>query len=671
MLSLPYIAKMPGRGQRRRSGAGADGGAESRPMFEFHAYDARRHGERAPAPPALQVAISRADLAALSFLYWSEHCVECAAPDCYASCTLYEARADGRCRRFAYGIFRDRRYPSARGHAADIAFRRWGKLKANGNTRMEPASAVLRREQLLRLASPLMRVLGRTALRLGRPNLWADPTRALDKHARRLHRRGGGKGTPDAFLIEVENPGDEPVSLELEMRVALDLVDAAAAASAPPPFRAAVRLPRGYSRYVIPNDAFAAVTGCGLPFKMSLTPIGATPRLVFLALDFVVWSEQGRRNATPPVAADAPAVKCVVFDLDETLWHGILVEGGAARLVNAAERTLRELDRRGILLAVASKNDREPALERLRRFGIADLFVATRIGWGAKSAAIAEIASELNLGLDAFAFVDDSAFERAEVADALPGVACIDARLLPSLLEDPRFRGGDSATARGRRRLYQEAQRRDAVRSTFAGDEKAFLRSCRMRLEIAPYAPADFARVVELAQRTNQLNASGRKYDRAACGALLAEPGLRPLVLRARDVHGDYGTVGFAAVRIAGTGREVQICVEEFMLSCRVQGRRLEQAAFAYLTTLPGAGGASALWIDFRQTPRNGALARVLDALGFVPADGGRLLRLPAASLDGDLVRIVGPADGDEDGDEDGDGDGDGASAAEQRRAVA
>jgi hypothetical protein len=302
---------MLGRGRRRRSGAAADGGAESRPMFEFHAYDARRHGERAPAALARRVAqpaaILRADLAAMSFLFWSEHCVECAAPDCYASCGLYDARADGRCRRFAYGIFRDRRYPSVRGCGADIAFRRWGKLKANGNTRMEPVSGVLRRERLLRLASPLLRVLGQTALRLGRPNLWADPTRALDKHARRLHRRGRGKDTPDAFLIEVENPGDEPVSLELEMRVALDLVDAAAAASAPPPFRAAVRLPRGYSRHVIPNAAFAAVTGCGLPFKMSLTPIGATPRLVFLGLDFVTWSEQGRDRVAD--AADAPAVK--------------------------------------------------------------------------------------------------------------------------------------------------------------------------------------------------------------------------------------------------------------------------------------------------------------------------------------------------------------------------
>ncbi|MGZ9033295.1 MAG: hypothetical protein ACXW25_02645, partial [Rhodospirillales bacterium] len=215
-------------------------------MFEFHAYDARRHGERAAAVLRSPGTIRASDVAAMSFLFWSEHCVECAAPACYGSCGLYDRRADGRCRRFAYGIYRDRRYASPRGYGADISFGRWGKLKANGNTRMEPVASVLRRERLLRLASPLLRALGQTALRFGRPNLWADPTRFLDKHARRLHRRQPrpgepGRARPDAFLIEAVNPDDEPVALELEMRVALDLVDAGAAAGAPPPFRCALR----------------------------------------------------------------------------------------------------------------------------------------------------------------------------------------------------------------------------------------------------------------------------------------------------------------------------------------------------------------------------------------------------------------------------------------------
>lgn len=613
-------------------------------MFEFHAYDARRHVDRAqpaaPPPPAT----AAADIAAMSFLFWSEHCVECAAPDCYASCALYDPRRDGRCRRFGYGIFRDRRYPSPRGYGADISFRRWGKLKANGNTRMEPAGAVLRRERLLGLSLPLMRAFGGAAARAGRPNLWADPTRCLDKRARRLHRRQGrpegpgAMGRPDAFLIELLNPGAQPVTLELEMRVALDLLDAEAAASAPAPFRAAVRFPPGHGRHVIPSSAFAAVSDCALPFKISLAPVGATPRLVFLALDFVTWMPGAR--AEPAPALEAPAIKCVVVDLDDTLWRGVLVEGGAERLIDGAEQTLRELDRRGILLALASKNDPEPALARLRRFGLAELFVATRIGWGPKSRAIAEIAARLNLGLDAFAFVDDSAFERAEVAAALPDVACIDARLLPSLPGDPRFRGGSSAVSASRRRLYLEAERREAVRLDFAGDEGAFLRSCRTRLRIAPCRDADFERVVELAQRTNQLNASGRKYDREACAGLLADLGLRPLVLGCADVHGDYGTVGFAAAREAETDRGLEIQIEEFMLSCRVQGRLLEQAFFRHLAD--GAEGrvAASLWIAFRSTPRNGPLARVLDGLGFAPAEGGLRLSLPAASLEGDLVRI-------------------------------
>jgi FkbH-like protein len=614
-------------------------------MFEFHAYDAGRHGEPAPLTAFPQAATPASDIAAMSFLLWSEHCVECAAPECYASCALYHPRSDGRCRRFGYGIFRDRRYPSPRGYGADISFRRWGKLKANGNTTMEPARGLLRRERLLARSIPPMRALGRAAQLAGWPNPWADPTRFLDKRARRLHRRQalqenpGAIIRPDAFLIEVVNPAPEPVTLELEMRVALDLVEPDAAASAPAPFRRAVPLSPGHGRHAIPSPAFATLTDCGLPFKMSLTPVGSTPRLVFLALDFVRWSE-GAASTHVSSPAEAPAIKCAVFDLDETLWQGALVEGGATRLLPGAVETLRELDRRGILLAAVSKNDPEPALARLRRFGLAELFVTTRIGWGPKSRALVEIAAQLNLGLDAFAFIDDSAFERAEVAAALPQVTCIDARELASMPDDPRCCGGQSAVAGSRRRLYLEAERREAVKLAFTGDERAFLRSCRTRLAVSRYCPSDFERVVELAQRTNQLNASGRKYDRGACAELLAAPWVRPLVLRCADVHGDYGTVGFAAVREVRTAGGAQLRVEEFMLSCRVQGRMLEQAFFRHLSEETKGPDAASLWIAFRPTPRNGALARVLEALNFAPADGGLLLSLPAASLDGDLVDV-------------------------------
>jgi FkbH-like protein len=617
-------------------------------MFEVNAYDRRLHPQSMPAP--LLPGSRARDIAAMSFLFWSEHCVQCAAPDCYASCALYDPRSDGRCRRFVFGIFRNPNFASARGYGAEIAFRRWGKLKANGNTRMEPLAALIRRERQLAAAAPFLRRVGCFARALGVRTLWADPSRYLDKRARRLHRcnqqqeaaGGSGRRRPDAFLIEVYNPQAASVVFELEMRIALDLVDEQAASRALVPFRQAVTLPHGYSRHAIDYAAFAAVTDCGLPFKLSLTPMGeATPRLVILTLDFVAWSACATA-ASRPAAAEPPPIKCAVFDLDETLWHGTLLEGDNVRPRAEMGQVLAELDRRGILLAIASKNDATPALDRLRRFGLADYFVATKIDWRAKSKALVEIAAELNLGLDTFAFIDDSAFERAEVAAALPQVACFDVAALPTLLEHGRMSGSGSTVARSRRRLYREAARRAAAREDFADDEVAFLRACRTRLEIARYREQDFERVVELAQRTNQLNASGRRYGREACADLFADANLHGLVLRCVDVHGDYGVIGFASVRFPPPGHAREIRVEEFMLSCRVQGRMLEWAFFHHLAMSPLGRGAPAIWINFRATARNGPLARVLADLGFYPAAaGGRALSLPAAQLCSDVVRIV------------------------------
>ncbi len=629
-------------------------------MFEFHAYDRRSHvhlpaelyPQIAPLPPI-------GDIVAASFLFWGEHCVECAAPACYATCTLYRPRLDERCRRFAFGLFRNTRFDGMRGYGAEIAFRRWGKLKANGNTWMEPLAAVIRRERLLDLTTPVRRMLGRLGCALGRPNVWSDPSRDLDRRARRLHRRVGQRSArpgrrsvlqPDAFLIEVFNADHAPVCVELEMRVAADLMNAAASLQAPPPFRAVINLGPGHSRHIIARAAFAAISDCGVPFKLSFAPLGeATPRLVVLVLDFVKWRVPPVATAKPPcVAVEPPAIKCVVFDLDNTLWQGTLVEAGGTEVAPGARRVLDELDRRGILLAVASKNDPGLARERLRRFGLDKMFIASRIDWRAKSRGIAEIAAELNLGLDAFAFVDDSAFERAEVTAALPSVTCFDGAELAALPDHPRLRGGASAVSRDRRRLYREAAVRAAEQRDFAGDEDLFLRSCRMRLEVAPCRPGDSARVVELVQRTNQLNASGAKHGREACAAFLAAPTLAKFVLRCADVHGDYGVVGFALVRFtlqppsAGAIGISQIRIEDFMLSCRVQGRRLERAFFRYLATSPPGSAAASLWINFCPTGRNGPLGQVLDELKFFPcAGGGCALDLPAAHLACDLVEVV------------------------------
>ena len=107
-------------------------------MFEFDKHDRRQGTGAKPRAPYVPFEGGRRR----AFLLWGEHCTECAAPDCYTSCALYAARPDGRCRRFEYGVYRNRNFPSATGFGAEVVFRRWGKIEAQGNVAMLPAAAV-------------------------------------------------------------------------------------------------------------------------------------------------------------------------------------------------------------------------------------------------------------------------------------------------------------------------------------------------------------------------------------------------------------------------------------------------------------------------------------------------------------------------------------------------
>src|SRR5215211_459973 len=120
-----------------------------------------------------------------------------------------------------------------------------------------------------------------------------------------------------------------------------------------------------------------------------------------------------------------PTVKCVVWDLDQTLWQGTLLEGDRVVLTPGVTEVVQELDRRGILQSIASRNDAAAASEKLTEFGLADFFLLPQIGWGSKADLIKAIASGLGLALDAIAFVDDEAFERDEVRHFLPEVTTI------------------------------------------------------------------------------------------------------------------------------------------------------------------------------------------------------------------------------------------------------
>lgn len=176
-------------------------------------------------------------------------------------------------------------------------------------------------------------------------------------------------------------------------------------------------------------------------------------------------------------------VKCVVWDLDDTLWNGTLLEGGVKGLQTEVLEVIRALDRRGILQSIASKNEHAPALAQLEALGIAEYFLYPQINWGPKSASIERIAKDLNIGIDTLAFIDDQTFELDEVRFALPQVMCIPATEIGAVLARsefiPRFITEDS----GRRRaMYMADITRNKVGEHFNGPQDAFLASLDMRL---------------------------------------------------------------------------------------------------------------------------------------------------------------------------------------------
>ncbi len=306
-------------------------------------------------------------------------------------------------------------------------------------------------------------------------------------------------------------------------------------------------------------------------------------------------------------------IKVVVFDLDGTLWNGTLLEGDTLTPKDGIADVLRELDRRGILLSIASKNDYEPAWAQVQAFGLADWFLCPQINWGPKSKMLEEIAKALNLSLDTFAFLDDRRENLEEVRFAHPEVRVYDAGDYKAILDDPdfipRFVTPDSAR---RREMYREDIARRDAQQNFEGDNEAFLRTLGMRLRIAPVREGDLERVEELTQRTNQLNSTGLTYDYDELRGLICDPGFIFRIASMEDRFGSYGKIGLVLCERLPDALRIRL----LLMSCRVMNRGIGSALIVYLTKLAAEEGL-ALQADFQETSRNRIMYITYKLMGF------------------------------------------------------
>jgi FkbH-like protein len=251
----------------------------------------------------------------------------------------------------------------------------------------------------------------------------------------------------------------------------------------------------------------------------------------------------------PVKTQEAQKIKCLVWDLDNTLWDGTLLEDAEVRLRPGVVDIIKALDQRGILQSVASRNEHGHAMARLEAFGLAEYFLYPQINWNSKADNIKTIAQKLNIGIDTFAFIDDQAFEREEVNFSLPDVLCIDAVDLAGVPElprmHPRFITDDSAK---RRQMYLSDLQRNTVEEKYVGPKNEFMATLNMVLTIAPAREEDLKRAEELTMRTHQLNTTGDTYSYEELDRLRQSDKHMLLIAGLDDKYGTYGKIGLVLI---------------------------------------------------------------------------------------------------------------------------
>ncbi len=306
--------------------------------------------------------------------------------------------------------------------------------------------------------------------------------------------------------------------------------------------------------------------------------------------------------------------KCVVWDLDNTLWDNVCIEGDII-IRKHIIRIIKELDQRGILHSIASRGDEGTALKKLKENDMSDYFVAVKINWLQKSNNIIDISNELNISLGSIVFVDDDDFELEQMKFMLPEVLAINAVEAYKLLEMkelmPEVITNES---KQRRQFYKAEQIRKRAESIFDSRED-FLISCKMILKIRRMQREDVPRVLELMTRTHQLNTTGWILNKDDLLNLFLNEAQTTIIYVAElvDKFGSYGIIGVA---IEDNGKQIS-SLKYLAVSCRVMGRGIERAILITLMKEVFNEGFIDFYGEFHDTGKNKLMRALYQMMDF------------------------------------------------------
>ena len=504
------------------------------------------------------------DIKKIASVYWSEHCTECAVPLCYNNCVNWECRVDKKCRKFKYGIKHEK---TDKSYNATLELKKWGKIESYFFPRTFTAKQVKLIDELNFYISNLVKAFS-LLIR------FISPTLKFNGLLEFLKNKGlkkiGENECLKTFLVSCYLYGEKSQSLNFEL---LDKGNTF--------YRNSINLKPGYNQLALDLDDYEEK----ITEDTLVRIFGSeedTCEITFFFLDFVELTESGKMKLLPKNEVSAEKVKCVVWDLDNTLWNGILIEADAQKLELRPQilETIKWLDERGIIQCVASKNDYDNAVSVLKRLDVFDYFVDLRINWSPKSLNINEMAKSININVNTFAFVDDSEHERNEIKTNIPSVRVFKETEIDKFKKLTEFDVPVTDDSKNRRKMYQI----NKSRNDFKADNKLssidFLRQCELVAEISFLDSEERKkRSYELVLRTNQLNLSGKKYNEEEFYKLLEDNYNNIFCLSLKDKFGTYGQSMFLFVK----EKADEVLINEFALSCRIAGKCVESAVLNWL----------------------------------------------------------------------------------------
>ena len=552
-------------------------------------------------------------VAAIRPLKWEEHCLECAPPACYHQCPNYLKRSDGSCIRLSDGLRRDLNFEGRNTFGIHCKFRIWSKLEAL----YIPISIPPLAEKIFSLLEHgIIILLYLTSKLLNDWRFLAWGSCYWSKFLLKLNWFGR-KNLPDFFWIEADllERNETPFRLQVFRNDEILYTNVL-------PFHP------GHNAFSIPFNALNIRDN--MDVRIFLSPMQENPakevEVVFQWLELVCLKSKCKPSSH---------VKCVIWDMDNTLYEGVLSEDGPEKLKrkNDVEKLIKTFDASGIINTICSKNDFEPARNLLRQWGLWEYFVAPEINWNPKSINIRKIAKRLNLGLDAFAFVDDNPTERLEVRTVLPEVRIYSENMIALMTLFPEFSTGNSEMGKERRLSYQAEARREDFLSEFSGQYDDFLRSLKMTLQVSPVIGDRLKkRCYELLMRSNQLNLTTHRYSEDEFHKLISDNTTMTWAFSCGDRFGDYGIVGFASAKL----HDEEAMLTDLVISCRVARKKAESAmVFAAASSL-AEKGVRVLNAELLKTKKNGPLATLFEQMPFRKlheSDKSVLFQLDLSSL--------------------------------------